>query len=115
MASDITIRGLLVGRGRRGYPENMLFGGVISLVTLIVSIGLILLSVWAVVDCARRPANLFPYIERQSKTLWLILTALAIAAAILGGVIFWIISAVISLVYLFDLRPKFEQVGNRSY
>lgn len=94
-----------------------MFGGVVGFVSMLVSIALIILSVWAVIDCARRPANLFPYIERQSKGLWLILTGFAVAGAILGTyfILLWIISAVISLVYLFDLRPKFEQVGNRSY
>ena len=90
-----------------------------SLVGLAIGVLVLGLGVWAFIDCLRRPANAFPYIERKSKTLWLILTGIGAGIGILMVSdplnIFGIASVVISLVYLFDLRPKFDQINSRRY
>lgn len=84
-------------------------------------VGLIVfaMGLWAFIDCLRRPANYFPYIERKSKVLWLILTGLGAAVGLLVILnplnLFGMASIVISLIYLFDLRPKFEQMNSRRY
>jgi hypothetical protein len=90
-----------------------------SLVGLVLGVLVLGLAVWAFVDCLRRPANAFPYIERKSKSLWLILTGIGAGVGVLvvGDPlnIFGIATLVLSLVYLFDLRPKFEQINTRRY
>ena len=90
-----------------------------SLVGLVLGVLVLGLGAWAFFDCLRRPANVFPYIERKSKTLWLILTGIGAGLGVLivsdPMNIFGIASVVISLVYLFDLRPKIEQIGSRRY
>lgn len=88
-----------------------------NLVAMVLGVGVLALSLWALVDCARRPAQGFPYIERKSKTLWLVLTGIGAAVAILVVAdplnIFGIASVVVSLIYLFDLRPKLDQITYR--
>ena len=48
--------------------------GLVMLVLWVLTLGL---KVFAFVDCVRRPAAAFPAVGRQTKPLWLILTALA--------------------------------------
>lgn len=87
--------------------------------------GLLVLALWAVmlavkgfafIDCIRRPAQAFPAIGRQSKTLWLILTGLAAGTGLIIGMTLGIIGLagmVVSLVYLFDIRPKIAEITGR--
>ena len=90
-----------------------------NFVSLGVGILVFAMGLWAFVDCLRRPADYFPYIERKSKNLWLILTGLGAAVGLLVISnplnLFGMASIVISLIYLFDLRPKFEQIVSRRY
>lgn len=76
-------------------------------------IGLTVLQAWALIDCARRPAQAFPAIDRKSKTLWLALTGAALGTGLIFHNpigIFGIAGAVIALVYLFDVRPKIIEI-----
>jgi Protein of unknown function (DUF2516) len=88
-----------------------------NLVTSIVWIAFLVLDAWAFVDCARRNPQLFPAIERQTKTLWLILTGLGTLATFAFGPLnfFGIAAIVIALVYLFDLRPRFAEISQRRW
>jgi Protein of unknown function (DUF2516) len=77
--------------------------------------GLVALRSWAVVDCALRKAAAFPAAEKQTKVIWL---AGTIATALLGPFLpfpFDIISVIVALVYLADVRPAVREVsgGNR--
>ena len=74
------------------------------------------LSAFALIDCLRRPAPAFPAIGRQSKVLWLILTGASVLASLAWGWVpfFLTIAAiVISLIYLFDVRPKIREITGR--
>jgi hypothetical protein len=89
--------------------------------------GLVLMALWAILvavkvfalfDCIRRPAEYFPYLNRQSKPLWLILTAVALLTGLAPGLtlsIFGIAGTVIALVYLFDIRPKMIEITGKKY
>lgn len=90
-----------------------MFGSVQSLVILALWLGLTGLQVWAVIDCARRPAQAFPAIDRKSKTLWLALMGAALGTGLIFRNpfgIFGIAGAVATLIYLFDVRPKLIEI-----
>ena len=82
-------------------------------VTLIIWIVFAVLKIWAFVDCLRQRADAFPAVNRQTKTLWLILTGIAalVGVGALTGVasalgLFGLAAVVVSLVYLFDVRQR---------
>jgi hypothetical protein len=74
------------------------------------------LSIFAFIDCLRRPTAAFPAVGRQSKILWLLLTGGSVLAAIAWVLVpfFLTIAAiVISMIYLFDVRPKIKEITGR--
>lgn len=89
--------------------------------------GLVILVLWAILlgvkafalfDCIRRPKDYFPFIGRQTKVLWLVLTGLSLFAGLAPNLtmsIFGIAGTVISLIYLLDIRPKMIELGGRKY
>ena len=82
---------------------NFLSGGLIGLLEL----ACLVLSVWALVDCAIRPTAAFPAAGKLTKPAWLAITA---GAALLQWLfaalsIFGIAAVVASIVYLVDVRP----------
>lgn len=90
-----------------------MIGTVQSLVLLVLWLALTGIQIWALIDCARRPAEAFPAIDRKSKTLWLALTGAALGTGLLFRNpigIFGIAGAVATLVYLFDVRPKIIEI-----
>ena len=90
-----------------------MLGSVQSLVMLALWLGLTGLQIWALIDCARRPAQAFPAIDRKSKTLWLALTGAALGTGLLFRNPFGILGiagAVVTLIYLFDVRPKLIEI-----
>ena len=93
-----------------------MFGAVQSTVVLGIWILLLVLKGFALVDCVRRPAAAFPAIGRQTKPLWLILTALAALTGLLPGQtldLLGIAGVVVALVYLFDVRPRLQEITGR--
>jgi hypothetical protein len=73
---------------------------------------------FALVDCLRRPADYFPVIGRQSKILWVALTAVSLLAGLAPNLtmsIFGIAGTVIALIYLFDIRPKMIEITGRKF
>ncbi len=71
------------------------------------------IKVWAFVDCARQRQDAFPAVQRQTKTLWLILTGIAALTGLLPGLTLGIIGIagiVIALIYLFEIKPRIAQV-----
>jgi len=78
----------------------------------------LVLKVYAVIDCARRPAQAFPAVGRQTKVLWLILTGVsALAGLVLGDPLqlLSIAGLVASMVYLFDVRPRIIEILNKRW
>ena len=86
--------------------------GVVLVVLWLLTLGL---KLFAVIDCVRRPAPAFPAVGRQSKALWLVLTALGALAGVLPNLtvtIFGLAGIVIALVYLFDVRTRIIDITN---
>lgn len=92
-----------------------MFGNVQDLVLLALWVLTLAVKGYAFIDCVRRPAAAFPAVGRQTKVLWLVLTALAALSGLIPGLtltIFGMAAIVIALVYLFDVRTKLIDITN---
>ncbi len=80
--------------------------------------GLMVLRVWALVDCLIRKAAAFPAAGKLTKPAWALLTGLSVLIGYFfaGPVDFLGLAfVVVSMVYLADVRPAVREVsgGNR--
>jgi hypothetical protein len=92
--------------------------GLDEIIILILWAILLGVKAFALVDCLRRPADYFPVIGRQSKILWVALTAVSLLAGLAPNLtmsIFGIAGTVIALIYLFDIRPKMIEITGRKF
>lgn len=97
-----------VVRRRIGYRAAV-FSQVQNVVLLGLWVLFLLVKAYAFIDCLRRPTAAFPAVSRQSKVLWLVITGVSAAAALVVGNplgLLGIAGLVASLVYLFDVRPR---------
>ncbi|MFL6127645.1 MAG: DUF2516 family protein [Mycobacteriales bacterium] len=83
-----------------------------------VSVAVLLLHVWALVDCVTRPANAFEAAGKLTKPGWLAITGIALALGLLFNPLslFGLAATVASIVYLVDVRPAVKEIqggGNR--
>lgn len=93
-----------------------MFDAVQGLVLYAIWIVLLIVKVYALIDCARRPAQAFPAIGRQTKVLWLVLTGVAALLGLIPGQtigLLGIAGTVVALVYLFDVRAKIIDITGR--
>ncbi|GEL93924.1 DUF2516 family protein [Cellulomonas composti] len=78
------------------------------------------LCVWALVDCARRPAAAFVSAGKRTKNLWLTVTGIATVVSFLTlpplslSFFLGIVSAVAAIVYLVDVKPAVEPYSRRG-
>ncbi len=89
------------------------FTAVQNLITMAIWGVFLVLKVWAFVDCVRQREDAFPAVQRQSKTLWLVLTGLAALTGLLPDLTLGLIGiagTVIALIYLFEIKPRIQQV-----
>jgi hypothetical protein len=88
-------------------------------INLVLCWGMIALRVWSVIDCATRSAAAFPAADKLTKPAWLAITVVS------GGLGSWLqfpsalnlfslISLVVALVYLTDVRPAVREVSGGS-
>jgi|SRR5215510_2555379 uncharacterized protein DUF2516 len=82
----------------------------------IISLGVLCLSVFALIDAAIRPAQVFPAAEKQTKQFWLIILGLATAWQLFfglfgGGLFIGIIGVIAVIVYIVDVRPAVRSLG----
>lgn len=71
----------------------------------LIGLGLLVLKVWALVDCATAPSAAFPAHGKLTKPAWV---AILVLAVVLGrGVVdlFSLVGTVAAIVYLVDVRP----------
>lgn len=68
---------------------------------LIITLGILALIVWAIVDVARKPSTV---LSSGRKAAW-------IAGLVLGALLFEIAGAVIALVYLIGVRPRLARAA----
>ncbi len=77
---------------------------------VVLSIAAFALTVYALVDVLRRPAEAFPYAGKRTKTFWSVVLGVATAVAFVFLFnsplsIFGILSVVAAGIYLADVRP----------
>jgi hypothetical protein len=73
---------------------------------LLVGLGVLVLKVWALVDCATRPADAFELHGKLSKVAWLVILLLAVLLSGTGVIgIFGLAGTIAAIVYLVDVRP----------
>ncbi len=79
---------------------------------LLLQLVLIVLTGWALVDAAVRPAAAYPAAGKLTKPAWLGITGLSLLIALFTGALglFGIVAAVASIVYLTDVRPAVREM-----
>lgn len=84
-------------------------------VSLIVFFVLLAAKVWALLDAILRPAQAYEAADKMTKTGWLWILGLTLAAHILlsGSLFLGLLGAVAALVYLLDVRPALVAVTRR--
>lgn len=87
-----------------------------NVILLAASLGLFGLEAWAFIDAVSRRAEEFVAADKQTKTMWLAILGVALAAHML----IWhpvhllnIAGAVASIVYLVDVRPALRSLTRR--
>jgi uncharacterized iron-regulated membrane protein len=83
-----------------------------------VSLAVLVVQAWAVVDCATRRPDAFVAAGKLTKPAWLAITAVALVVGLLLGPlgILGLAAVVASIVYLVDVRPAVREIsggGNR--
>jgi 4-amino-4-deoxy-L-arabinose transferase-like glycosyltransferase len=83
-----------------------------------ISVAVLVLHAWALVDCVTRPANAFEAAGKLTKPAWLAITGIALALGLLFNPLglFGLAAIVASIVYLVDVRPAVKEIqggGNR--
>lgn len=83
-----------------------------DMLALALTLGSLVLAVWAVIDAATRRTDAFPAIDRQTKKFWLIVLGLASVVLLWFGVMSFLgLPAVVAaIVYIVDVRPKLAAV-----
>jgi hypothetical protein len=69
----------------------------------IVSLGLFVLKLYALIDCATRPTAAFPLHNKLTKVAWLVILALAVVFGGLG--VLGLAGTVAAIVYIVDVKP----------
>ncbi|MDQ2837412.1 MAG: DUF2516 family protein [Actinomycetota bacterium] len=80
-------------------------------------IGVLILQIWALVDCISRKAPAFPAAGKLTKATWILLNALAVALVLLVQNVTNLlsyISIIICAVYLADVRPAVREISGPS-
>lgn len=91
---------------------------VIRWVTQVIEIGGGILGAFVLVDALMRRSDAFVAADRQTKTVWLAITAVSAMLLVLAASsgffgapsLIWCAATVASLVYLVDVRPKLKDV-----
>jgi hypothetical protein len=94
-----------------------LLGPVQAVVLLLLGLGSLLLTGFAVVDALRRKGSLFPHAGRLSKSVWLGILGAAFLIALVSFAspstlgLLNVLGVIAAGVYLADVRPKLQQLG----
>ena len=83
----------------------------------IVWIGVLVLQLWAFVDCISRKAAAFPAANKLTKPTWLLLTGFALAMVLAFRSVTFLLSyigIIVSSVYLADVRPAVKEISGPS-
>lgn len=107
------------GAGHRrvaDYPGGVNLIAVQGNIMLALSLALLVVKGFALIDAFSRPAAAYLAADKQTKNLWLVLLGLAFAAHILLGGSLGLLNlagTVAALVYLADARPALRALAPR--
>ena len=91
--------------------------GLVEWIMLAIDLATIVGAAFCLIDCLRRRQDAFPAVSRQTKPIWLALTAGSLLLALAPLPIYSMLkvaSIVVIGVYLLDVRPKIIEV-TRGY
>jgi hypothetical protein len=100
---------------RRYIDEVNVVGKLYDWTDLVLYYGLIILRLWAVLDCVTRKAAAFPAVDKLTKPAWL---AILVVAGLFGTFLsppeypISLISVVVAAVYLADVRPAVRGISS---
>lgn len=75
---------------------------------IVIRLAIVLVCLVAFLDCLRRPERAFTMMGKQTKQIWMAITGVGAAFALIG--FFAFIALVAAIVYLVDVRPAVRQV-----
>ena len=85
-----------------------------SQVTFWLSLAMLALEAWALVDAVVRPTNAYVAADKLTKPAWLVILGLALACSLVLPLFILRIAAVVAAcVYLLDVRPALSSVTRR--
>lgn len=92
--------------------------GVSNALLSLISLVVVVMQAWALVDCIIRPPQAFPAAGKLTKPAWLAIAGIALLVGVVFGPlhILGLAATVASIVYLVDVRPAVREVqggGNR--
>lgn len=89
---------------------NVVESGLLSLIHLAV----LVVTVYALVDCARRPAAAFVAHGKQTKQIWVAILGVALVVSLTLGFLSFLgtIAVVAAIVYLVDVKPAVSGSGH---
>jgi hypothetical protein len=78
----------------------------------LLSLAILVLQAWALIDCVTRPTKAFEAAGKLSKPAWLAITAGALVVVLLFRPlsIFGLAGIVASIVYMVDVRPAVREI-----
>ena len=89
----------------------MLFAPANALLAIL-NIGLLVITAWAAIDAATRPAAAFVAAGKLTKPAWVAITVLALVTSMYFGIfgMLGLAGIIASIVYLVDVRPAVREV-----
>jgi hypothetical protein len=92
--------------------------GVSNALLSLISLAVVIMQAWALVDCVMRPTQAFPAAGKLTKPAWLAISGIALLIGVVFGPLHFLGlgATVASIVYLVDVRPAVRAVqggGNR--
>jgi hypothetical protein len=87
---------------------NLIYGP-LSGFFLVISLAMLVVELWALIDAAIRPASAYPAAGKRTKVFWIVILVLAVLFRGLG--LFGLIGLVAAIVYLVDVRPALREVS----
>jgi len=95
---------------RDPYPGTV--DNLTELLLRAVSIGVLIVEAWAVVDSVRRPTATYVAAGKLTKPAWVGITVLALVTNLYFGIfgLFGLAGIIASVVYLVDVRPAIKEV-----
>ncbi|HET8602286.1 MAG TPA: DUF2516 family protein [Marmoricola sp.] len=85
-----------------------------SQVIFVISLAMLALELWALVDAVVRPSQAYVATDKLTKPAWLVILGLALACSLVLPFFLLRIAAVVAAcVYLVDVRPALSSVTRR--